>query len=506
MCSLDDTPFRLPVDSECKAMVFRPWNIRGVHMLAFHASWMSMFISFFSTFAPAALSVTIRDDLDLSDKDISNADVASVAGTIFSRLILGNFCDVFGPRFAHSSLMLLSSLGVFGFSIIQTPLGYIICRLIVGLSLGSFVACQYWSSVMFNVQIVGRANAAGAGAGASGGGVTQLIMPCIYLLCTKLFVPFIAWRVSMFVPGILHILVSLLILGCTQDLPDGSFTELIRKGQLKKASSWRSWIVALRNYRVWLSAFSYGWTFGIELAIDNISTSYFYDNFSLDYNMAGMMGCIFGTLNIISRPVSGILSDIVAGPFGMRGRLSYLLAVQSMGALFLLILGFTGKSLTCTVLVMIFTAFGIEGSQAALFAVVPFVSKRSLGVVNGIVGAGGNVGATLISWILFDTNRFERNKSFFWTGIIFAVSTFHILLFHFPMWGGVLCPPLEGAEEMDYYMSEYTRDEILQGKADRSFKFASEAQSQRGSQRSSQRTRRRNELTSYAVSSQPFLD
>lgn len=92
-------------------------------MRAFHASWMSMFVSFFSTFAPAALSVTIRDNLDLTDQDISHADIAAVSGTILARILLGSVCDAFGPRVAHASLMLLTSLGVFGFAVIQTPLG-----------------------------------------------------------------------------------------------------------------------------------------------------------------------------------------------------------------------------------------------------------------------------------------------------------------------------------------------------------------------------------------------
>lgn len=479
-----DLGFLLPVDSECKAVVFRPWVVRGVHMRAFHASWLSMFVSFFSTFAPAALSVTIRDDLDLTERDIAHADIAAVAGTVLSRILLGSVCDMFGPRIAHSSLMLLTSVGVFGFAVIDDPFGYILCRLIVGLSLGTFVACQYWSSVVFNVRIVGRANAAGAGAGASGGGITQLIMPLVYVMVSQICEPFVAWRLALLLPGILHILVSLLILSSTQDLPDGSFSELIKKGKMKKASTWRSWLVAMRNYRVWLSAFSYALTFGVELAIDNISTSYFFDNFSVSYTAAGVLGCFFGTFNIIARPASGILSDAISGPFGMRGRLAYLLFCQICGAAFLIFLSATKGSLLLSCLAITLTALGIEGSQAALFAIVPFVSKRSLGVVNGIVGAGGNVGATIITSSFFDQSRFDTDEGFFWTGITLIVAAAHILLFFFPMWGGILCGPTPGAEETDYYLAEYTNEEILQGKADRSIKFASEARSQRGSQSS----------------------
>ena len=441
-----------------------------------------MFVSFFSTFAPAALSVTIRDNLDLTDKDVSNANIAAVAGTVLSRILLGTVCDTFGPRIAHSMLLLLTAVGVFCFAIVSDVTGYILCRLIVGLSLGTFVACQYWSSVVFNVRIVGRANAAGAGAGASGGGVTQLIMPMVYLLCTTVFEPFLAWRVASIFPGILQLLVSLLILTSTQDLPDGSFADLIQKGAMKKVSTSRTWLTAMKNYRVWLSAFSYGLTFGVELALDNISTSYFFDHFSVNYTLAGVLGCLFGTFNVIARPISGILSDNIAFRYGMRGRLVYLLIIQFFGAMSLLLLAVSKNNLVLTCVVMILTAMGIEGSQAALFGIVPFVSKRSLGVVNGIVGAGGNVGAALITWIFFDQDRFDTPKGIFWTGMTVLILSFHVLLFYFPMWGGILCAAAPGAEETDYYLAEYTREEIIDGKADRSIRFASEAKSQRGSQ------------------------
>lgn len=440
-----------------------------------------MFVSFFSTFAPAALSVSIRDDLDLTDSDISSADIAALSGTILSRILLGSVCDMFGPRIAHSILLLTTAVGVFNFAIVSDALGYIICRLIVGLSLGTFVACQYWSSVVFNVKIVGRANAAGAGAGASGGGITQLAMPLVYLLCTQLFEPFIAWRVALMLPGIMQILVSLLILTSTQDLPDGSFSDLIKKGTLKVVSSRRSWIVAMKNYRVWLSAFSYALSFGVELSIDNISTSYFFDNYNVPYQVAGVLGSIFGSFNVIARPVSGILSDYIATTFGMRGRLGYLMLCQIAGSLCLLLVAATKGNLGLSCLAMILTAFSIEGAQAALFAVVPFVSKRSLGVVNGIVGAGGNVGGALITWIFFDKDRFDVEDGFFWTGIVYLIATSHTFLYYFPMWGGILFRPRRGAEEVDYYLAEYTRQEILEGKADRSMSFANEARSQRGS-------------------------
>ena len=44
---------------------------------------------------------------------------------------------------------------------------------------------------------------------------------------------------------------------------------------------------------------------------------------------------------------------------------------------------------------MLITGLFIKMSNGATYAIVPFVNKRALGAVAGIVGAGGNVGAVL---------------------------------------------------------------------------------------------------------------
>lgn len=66
-----------------------------------------------------------------------------------------------------------------------------------------------------------------------------------------------------------------------------------------------------------------------------------------------------------------------------------------------IVIGFLNKSLVATILTVILMAFSVEASEAAAFAVVPFVSKRALGVVAGLVGAGGNLGAMVVQGAFF---------------------------------------------------------------------------------------------------------
>lgn len=47
--------FRLPVDHEHKATALPLLSVARPHMAAFHLSWACLFVSFMTTFAPAAL-------------------------------------------------------------------------------------------------------------------------------------------------------------------------------------------------------------------------------------------------------------------------------------------------------------------------------------------------------------------------------------------------------------------------------------------------------------------
>jgi MFS transporter, NNP family, nitrate/nitrite transporter len=61
--------------------------------------------------------------------------------------------------------MMLCSAATFGIAVVHNAAGYIAARFFIGLSLAVFVACQYWSSIMFSATVVGTANAVAGGWG-----------------------------------------------------------------------------------------------------------------------------------------------------------------------------------------------------------------------------------------------------------------------------------------------------------------------------------------------------
>ncbi|KAK4753604.1 hypothetical protein SAY87_001708 [Trapa incisa] len=474
--------FALPVDSEHMATEFRFFSIAKPHMSAFHLSWVSFFTCFVSSFAAPPLIPIIRDDLNLTATDIGNAGIASVSGAVFARLALGAACDVFGPRLASSSLIILTAPAVYFTSIASSPVSFLLVRFFAGFSLATFVSSQFWTSCMFSANLVGTANGLSGGWGNLGGGATQLIMPFVFSVIRDIgAVKFTAWRIAFFIPALLQTVTAFAVLLCGQDLPDGNLQRLHKEGDKPKEDFSKVFYHGISNYRGWILALTYGYCFGVELTVDNIIAEYFYDRFDLKLSTAGIIAATFGLANLFSRPLGGVLSDVVAKRFGMRGRLWTLWTVQTIGGILCVILGRMG-SLGASVAVIVAFSIFCQAASGLTYSVVPFVSRRSLGVISGMTGGGGNVGAVVTQLIFFKGSRYSKERGITLMGIMIICCTLPICLIYFPQWGGMLCGPSSNKSfaEEDYYLSEWSSLEKDIGFHHESMKFASNSRSERG--------------------------
>jgi NNP family nitrate/nitrite transporter-like MFS transporter len=361
------------------------FSLSTVQMKAFHLTWMAFFVCFFAWFAVAPLMSVIKNDYGLTPGQIANINIAAVAITVLARMIIGPMCDKYGPRLTYTLLLALGAIPVFGIAFAWSYTSFLVFRLAIGIIGASFVITQYHTSVMFAPNVVGTANATVGGWGNAGGGVTQSVMPLVLTAIVGFGISqSLGWRLSMIFPGVLMLIMAVLYWKYTQDTPEGNIPDLRRQGisvESGKKGGWDVMKVASKNYRVWVLAACYGASFGVELFIHGVAAGYYLNRFHLTIVQAGYAAGSFGLLALFARALGGIFSDRIARWKGLDGR-TWLLFGLLMGE-----------------------GFGLFTHMAcgSLYALVPFIDRKVLGGVAGIIGAGGNIGGVIAGFLLVGT-------------------------------------------------------------------------------------------------------
>ncbi|WP_300753471.1 MFS transporter [Janthinobacterium sp.] len=397
-----------------KANSINLFSLGTPQMRAFHLTWMAFFVCFFAWFACAPLMPVIKGEFHLSMGQIANINIAAVAITILVRLLVGPLCDRYGPRKTYTGLLLLGAIPVLGVALSQSYESFLIFRLGIGAVGASFVITQYHTSVMFAPNVVGTANATSAGWGNAGAGAAQALMPLLLGALVMLGVTeAMGWRVALLVPGVLMLVMAALYWRYTQDTPDGNYDQLRADGVSidgGKKGGWASFKAASANYRVWLLFVTYGACFGIELFIHGVAAVYYVDHFGLSLKSAGFAAGSFGLLALFARALGGWLSDKLALRGNLNSRVTLLFMLMIGEGIGLLWFAHAG-SVTFAVIAML--GFGLFTHMAcgATYALVPFIDRKALGGVTGIIGAGGNVGAVLAGFLMKGTGDVQQTLS-----------------------------------------------------------------------------------------------
>lgn len=376
-------------------------NLKSIPIRTFWISAIAFFICFFAWFGIVPFMPDVVKDLGLSPSQKWNSIILAVTGTVFARLLIGKLCDRFGPRLCYTWLLIIGSIPVILIGLAQTPLQFLLCRFLIGFIGASFVITQFHTSIMFAPNIVGTANATSAGWGNLGGGANRLGMPLIAAAVVSFGVADeVAWRYSMVIAGIVCFLMGLVYYFFTQDTPEGNFAELRKTGNmpvLKKDKV--SFVSTLKDYRVWILFLVYAACFGMELTVYGTMDDYLQNTFGLERITAGNIVLSFALMNIFARTLGGFFGDRFGKLKGLRGRVLFLTFILMAEGVMLSVFSLT-TSLAVGIIFLVAFSLTVQMAEGATFSVVPFINKKAIGSISGIVGAGGNVGAFLAALFL----------------------------------------------------------------------------------------------------------
>merc|ERR1712146_286920 len=124
------------------------------------------------------------------------------------------------------------------------------------------------------------------------------------------------------------------------------------------------------------------------------------------------------------------------------------------------------NTLLTTMLCMICFSICVQMAEGLHFGIVPYISRPALGVVSGMVGAGGNTGALISSKFIVGAKNLDQG--FITLGIVIIVGSLSMHGIFFPGEGGMLLPKgcgynpqlikekagQKGSDELDFTKSE----------------------------------------------------
>jgi NNP family nitrate/nitrite transporter-like MFS transporter len=389
------------------------FSFRGIQMRTFHITWMTFFVCFFGWFGLAPLMPTIKETLHLTKPQIGNIIIASVSGTIIARLLIGRLCDTWGPRKTYTALLLIGSIPVMCVGLADSYTSFLLFRLAISIIGASFVITQFHTSMMFSAALKGTANAVAGGWGNLGGGVTNMLMPIVFSVIVGFgFVKADAWRYAMILPGVMMLIMAFVYFYFTKDTPAGNYDEIEREVQAKTKTDYS----VLKDWRVWALALSYAVCFGMEITFDNVAALHFVQEYKLSQSAAGFWAGAFGFMNIFARALGGIFADRVGRSYGMRGKGLLLASVLLLEGLGLLLFANSGN-MTLAILSMVTFALFLKMANGTTYAITPFINTKNVGLVSGVVGAGGNVGGMLFGF-LFKSETITYMQAFGYIGLI----------------------------------------------------------------------------------------
>ena len=147
----------------------------------------------------------------------------------------------------------------------------------------------------------------------------------------------------------------------------------------------------------------YGACFGIELTVNSFAALYFIDKFHISLGLAGLLAGLHGMMNLFARKMGGNMSDRLAIRFSIQARVLFLFSVILLEGITLFLFGMMNDLTSVIIMLLVFSLF-VQLAAGATYSIVPFLKNKRMGIVSGIVGAGGNLGAIAAAFLFGSEN------------------------------------------------------------------------------------------------------
>jgi len=485
------------------------FQVKDPEVRALHLTWIAFFITFYVWFNMAPLATTMLKELDfLTKKHLKLFAICNVALTIPGRILVGMLLDKYGPRRVFSILMVVMSVPTFAFAFGNSTVQLLISRLLLSIVGAGFVVGIHMTALWFKPKDIGFAEGFYAGWGNFGSAAAAMTIPTIAF---NVYGGPNGWRYAMATTGVIMALYGVFYWFAIQDGPTGKMMHKPKKIAAMEVSSYFDMfkyilftipLFGILSVLVWklgkLGFLSgggliaahcvvaaiviyqivqillvnlpilkkgvpeddkYNWNqvaalnttyfcnFGAELAVVSMLPAFFESTFTLTPTKAGLIASSFAFVNLIARPLGGILSD------KMNSR-KLIMSIYMLG----ISVGFTSMGfitgswpLALAVALTIACSMFVQGAEGATFAVIPTIKRRITGQISGMAGAYGNVGAVFYLTVL---TMVDANDFFF----IIGAGAF----FSFAFCAIFLKEP-EGAFAEEYHLSSVDKAHMEEG-------------------------------------------
>jgi NNP family nitrate/nitrite transporter-like MFS transporter len=432
------------------ADVFR---VRNPEIRALHLTWIAFFITFYVWFNMAPLASSMLKSVDwLTKDDLRLFAICNVALTIPARIIVGMALDRFGPRRVFSVLMVVMAIPALVFAFGNTMAQLLISRLVLSSIGASFVVGIHMTAMWFKPKDIGFAEGFYAGWGNFGSAAAAMSLPTIAI---TMYGGDDGWRWAIAQSAIVMAGYGVWYWFAITDGPEGTVHRKPRKASAMEVSSWGDlvklilWtipligVLAILVWRIqnlgYLSPMgaaicyavifaivcyqiiqilrvnipilkkgvpeddkypfssvaalnsTYFANFGAELAVVSMLPMFFEETWSLSATAAGLIAASFAFVNLLARPMGGLVSDRMGNRRFVM--LSYMFGIGLGFAL----MGLLNSNwpLIIAVGITVFTSFFVQGAEGATFGIIPSIKRRLTGQISGMAGAYGNVGAVV---------------------------------------------------------------------------------------------------------------